>query len=333
MSDFAVAAVRGPLVESIHRVSVAVTRPDGALVAWAGEPEHVTFWRSAAKPFQLLPLVEDGGIEAYGLDRAMLALACGSHNAEPIHREVGARWLAALGLTEADLSCGGHPSLWPALADKMIHDDVVATPLWSNCSGKHSSLLALARLHAWPTSGYEESGHPVQQRVAATIAEWSGLPVESLMWGVDGCTAAAVALPLRGMALAYARLGTSDQPAMRTVREAMIAEPHLLAGTDRLDTILMQTWPGRVIAKIGAEGVYSAALPELGLGLALKVEDGDMKSAGIALVAVLDILTAKFGAEFEWPGDALQPWREPAIRNTRREATGHYGTLGGLRFS
>lgn len=332
MSDFAIVAVRGPLVESLHRVSVAVTRPDGELVAWAGEPEQLTYWRSAAKPFQLLPLVEDGGVAHFGLDRAMLALACGSHNAEPIHREVGARWLAALGLTEADLACGGHPSLWPTLADQMIHDDIVPTPLWSNCSGKHSALLAQARLHNWATSGYEEHGHPVQQRVAATIAAWSGLAPESLVWGVDGCTAAAVALSLRGMAVAYARLGVADQPAMRTVREAMIGEPYLLAGADRLDTVLMQAWPGRVIAKIGAEGVYSATLPELGLGIALKVEDGDQKSAGLALVAVLDAITARFGADRFWPGEALESWREPAIRNTRRESTGHYGTLGGLRF-
>lgn len=333
MSDFAIVAVRGPLVESIHRVSVAVTRPDGTLVASAGDPEQVTFWRSAAKPFQLLPLVEDGGVATFGLDRAMLALACGSHNAEPIHREVGARWLDALGLSERDLACGGHPSLWPALADRMIHDDVIPTPLWSNCSGKHSSLLALARLHGWPTGGYEESGHPVQQRVAATIAEWTGLSESSLVWGVDGCTAAAVALSLRGMSVAYARLGVAEQPAMRTVRDAMMGEPHLVAGTDRLDTILMQAWPGRVVAKIGAEGVYSAALPELGLGIALKVEDGDMKSAGIALVAVLDAVTSKFGGGLDWPGEALEPWRNPPIRNTRREATGHFGAVGGLSFA
>lgn len=333
MVDFAIVAVRGPLVESIHRVSVAVTHPDGELVAWAGDPEQVTFWRSAAKPFQLLPLVEDGGVAAFGLDRAMLALACGSHNAEPIHREIGARWLAALGLSESDLACGGHPSLSPVLADRMIHDDVVPTPLWSNCSGKHSALLALARVHGWPTSGYEEAGHPVQRRVAATIAAWSGLAPEALQWGVDGCTAAAVALTLRGMAVAYARLGAADQSAMRTVRDAMMSEPHLVAGTDRLDTIVMQAWPGRIVAKIGAEGVYSAALPELALGISLKVEDGDMRCAGIALVAVLDAVTARFGGGLDWPNEALQPWREPIIRNTRHQPTGHCGSLGGLRFA
>lgn len=332
MSDFAVVVERGPLVESIHRLSVAVSRPDGSLVAVAGDPELVTFWRSAAKPFQLLPLVEEGGIERFGLDQEMLALACGSHNAEPVHRAVGARWLATLGLNESDLACGGHPSLWPALANEMIHDEVVPMSLWSNCSGKHASLLALALLHGWPTEGYERSGHPVQGRVEQSIATWTGVSAGALAWGIDGCTAAAVALPLRAMARAYARLGIAETPALGVVRDAMMAHPHLVAGTSRLDTELMRTWNGRVIAKIGAEGVYSAAIPELGLGLALKVEDGDMKSAEIALVAVLDAITTEFGSGAAWPSEPLDRWRSPAIRNTRGEATGRFSTVGELTF-
>ncbi|MES2125259.1 MAG: asparaginase [Gemmatimonadota bacterium] len=332
MSDFAVVVERGPLVESIHRLSVAVSRPDGSLVAAAGDPELVTFWRSAAKPFQLLPLVEEGGIDRFGLDQEMLALACGSHNAEPVHRELGRRWLAALDLDEGDLSCGGHPSLWPVLANEMIHDDVVPTPLWSNCSGKHSALLALAKLHGWATAGYEQRGHPVQARVERSIAAWSGVPASELAWGVDGCTAAAVALPLRAMARAYARLGVAETPALAVVRDAMMAHPHLVAGTSRLDTELMRAWSGRAIAKIGAEGVYSAALPELGLGLALKVEDGDMRSAEIALVAVLDALTARLGTVPEWPSHSLDRWRAPVIRNTRGEPTGRFATVGELTF-
>src|SRR4029079_9422346 len=135
--------------------SAAVVTSDGRLVGQTGDPQLITYWRSAAKPFQLMPLVADGGVERFGLDQAMLALACGSHNAESVHREVAARWLTAIGVSESDLACGGHPSRWPALADAMIHDDVTPSPIWSNCSGKHASLLALARLHGWGTSGYE----------------------------------------------------------------------------------------------------------------------------------------------------------------------------------
>jgi len=332
VSDLIVVATRGALAESAHQVSAAVVTAEGQLVGRAGDPALVTYWRSAAKPFQLLPLVTDGGVERFGLDTAMLGLACGSHNAEPIHRAVGARWLAAIGATEADLACGGHPSLWPALADAMIRDDVVPTPLWSNCSGKHAALLALARLHGWDAAGYEAREHPVQQRVCDSIAQWTGLRPDQLQWGVDGCTAAAVALPLDAMARAYANLGVSANPSLRAVRDAMIAEPYLVAGADRLDTVLMQAWPGRVVAKIGAEGVYSAVLPTLGLGLSLKVHDGDMKAATLALVATLESVVARYGSGESWPLDALGAWRAPVIRNTRGATTGRTKVRGGVQW-
>ena len=222
MSDFRIVAVRGSLDESVHHVSAVVVRPDGTLVAQTGNADLLTYWRSASKPFQLLPLVEDGGVERFGLDAEMLALACGSHNAEAAHRVVGARWLAAVGLEERQLSCGGHPSLWSKQADLMVREGVVPTPLWSNCSGKHAGLLALARLHDWSTDGYEGLEHPVQARVAETIARWTEVRAADLVWGVDGCTAAAVALPLRGMARAYASLGAGASPGLAILRDAMM---------------------------------------------------------------------------------------------------------------
>ena len=166
--------MRGSLDESVHHLSAVVVAEDGRRIARTGDPDLFTFWRSASKPFQLLPLVEDGGVERFGIDDEMLALACGSHNAETAHRDVGARWLAAVGLDESQLSCGGHPSLWSTQAEMMIREGVVPTPLWSNCSGKHASLLALAKLHGWPTEGYEAIEHPVQERVAVggCGAEW-----------------------------------------------------------------------------------------------------------------------------------------------------------------
>lgn len=333
MKTFQVVAVRGPLDESVHHVSVAVTDASGRLVAHARTPELMTFWRSAAKPFQLWPLVSAGGIERFGLDPEMLALACGSHNAEPRHREVGQRWLDRVGLAEQDLSCGGHPSLSSRVAEQMVREGVVPTELWSNCSGKHAGLLALARLHGWPTAGYEAIGHPVQDEVARSFAHWSGIPIPALQWGVDGCTAAAVAMPLAATATAWARLGTTDDAAMTTIRQAMLAHPEMVAGTDRLDTALMQAWPGRVAAKIGAEGVYGASLPTLGLGVALKVEDGDLKVAGYALMAVLEALIARFDAAAAWPVETLARWRMPAIKNTRGVATGAWALRGSLTFA
>ncbi len=332
MTDLHVAVVRGALTESTHRISVAVVGPDGRTVAAAGAPGLTTYWRSAAKPYQVMPFVEDGGVETYHLDRRMLALACSSHNAEPVHREVASHWLEVVGVTEDDLACGGHRSLWPSLAEQMIRDDITPTPVWSNCSGKHAAMLAQARMHGWPLAGYQRLEHPVQQRIAATVAEWSGVDASALGWGVDGCTAAAVALPLSAMALAYARLGTSPAAAARQIRDAMMGEPYLIAGADRLDTALMQAWPGRIVVKTGAEGVFGATLPGLGLGIAIKVEDGDGHAAGMALVDVLEQVTRRFDAGQSWPLDGLDAWRAPVIRDTRGEVTGGYQVRGALRF-
>jgi len=333
MSEFTIVATRGGLIESRHRVSAVVVDTGAAVIASAGDAELQTFWRSAAKPFQLLPLLAAGGIERFQLDAEMLALACGSHNGEPVHREVGARWLAAVGLVESELACAGHPSLWPRLAQEMIRDNVIPTPLWSNCSGKHAGMLALATLRNWPRAGYERLGHAVQQEVEAVVSEWTGITAPQLAWGVDGCTAAAVALPLSAMARAYALLGTSTDRHAAAVRDAMMTQPYMVAGAERLDTILMRAWPGRIIVKIGAEGVYCASLPGLGLGLALKIEDGDMKCAGLALVAVLRAIVTRLAPTGEWSFDQFEGWQHPPIRDTHGQATGHWDVVGGLTFA
>jgi L-asparaginase II len=333
MTDFMLVDTRGGHDESWHRLRVAVVDRDGSLLASAGDPSAPVFWRSAAKPFQLWPLVVAGGVTAYGLAPRHLALACASHSAEPRQRAIAAEWLERTGLREADLSCGGHPSLSPAIAASMIREDVVTTPLWSNCSGKHAALAALAQLSEWPVAGYESIEHPVQRLVRDSIAGWSGIPATELSWGVDGCTAAAVASPMLGLARAWCRLGVTDDPAMTQVREAILEYPELIAGADRLDTVLMQAWPGRVLVKVGAEGVYAAALPTLGLGIALKVEDGDMRAAAIALIAVLERILAHVEAPGDWPVDALARWREPVIRNTRGTVVGRTEARGALHLT
>lgn len=333
MTDFMLVDTRGGHDESWHRVRVAVVGRDSDLVAWSGDPEAPVFWRSAAKPFQLWPLVVAGGVSAFGLAARHLALACASHSAEPAQREVAREWLDRIGLREEDLACGGHPSLSPAVAAEMIREGVVATPIWSNCSGKHAALAALAKHSEVPIAGYETLDHPVQRLVRDSIAGWSGVPAADLRWGVDGCTAAAVATSLTGLARAWSRLGTTADPAMASIREAILRHPELIAGADRLDTILMQSWPTRVMVKVGAEGVYAAALPTLGLGIALKVEDGDMRAAGIALVAVLEALVARLDPAGEWPFDAVARWREPEIRNTRGTVVGQTVARGALHFT
>ena len=183
MSAFRIEATRGELVESVHQVSVAVTDAHGALVAEAGDPALVTYWRSAAKPFQALPLLQDGAAAAFDLSDEELALACASHSSEPMHLALTDRFLARIGASESDLACGPHTPLGAEVAEAAARSGVPITPRWSNCSGKHAGMLALALHHGWPTKGYERLGHPVQERIVAEVARWTGVPASGIGYG------------------------------------------------------------------------------------------------------------------------------------------------------
>jgi len=316
--------IRGDIVESRHQVSVAVTDAGGALVARAGDPNLVTFWRSAAKFFQAVPLLTDGAADALGITDEELGLACASHNGEPRHVAIAAGMLEKAGCGPDDLACGPHASLAERVAREMAERGESPTRLHNNCSGKHSGMLAQARFRGWPTGGYQDAAHPVQVRCLEEVARWTGAPARSIGLGVDGCGVTCFALPLRAMALAYARLGArrvggpgSEARAAAADRllRSVTADPFLIAGQSRLCTELLRAGGGKVVAKVGAEGVYCAALPEQGLGVAVKVEDGDFRSSGPALLAVLDQLA---------PGVAPldDEWRRPTILNTRGAAVG-----------
>ena len=324
-------ATRGGLIESAHPVSVAVVDRRGALVAHAGDAELVTFWRSAAKPFQAMPMVADGAADGFGLGSEELALTCASHSSESIHVALAYRILEKIGCTEGDLACGPHPPLSPAVAEQVLRSGTTLTPAWSNCSGKHAGMLALARHHGWPTAGYERAGHPVQQRLLAEVARWSGVPEATIACAVDGCATVCYGLPLGAMALAYARFGTSTEEAPTRAWAAMTGHPRLVAGSGRLCTELMTAAPGRLVAKVGAEGIYSAALREPGLGIAIKVEDGDGRSAQVALLEVLRQLDRRL--KLGLPLDGLAPFAAPPILNTRGQQTGSLHATGRLRFT
>ncbi len=322
------------MVETLHRVSCVVRHRSGTVVATSGEPPPLTWWRSAAKPFQALPLVQDGGAERFGLDDEDLAIACASHSSEPGHLAAVERFMAKVGVSEADLVCGPHPPLSAEVHRGLLRSGQEPTPRWSNCSGKHTGMLALARLHGWSLEGYHEPNHPVQMRIAREISSWAEVPPENLTVSIDGCAATCFGLPLEGMALAWARFGTSPEPSAARLRASMLANPWLIAGTGRPCTEIMEAWPGQVIAKIGAEGVYGAAMPALELGIALKVEDGDMRASAIALVAVLQQLSEKLGAQLPaFPAPELARWIESPVRNTRGTVTGMTRASGHLVFS
>jgi L-asparaginase II len=316
-----VVVTRGGAVESRHRVHAAVVGPGDALVGQAGDPHLTSVWRSGAKPFQVMPFVADGGIDDLGWGDEEIALACGSHGGEPEHVALATSMLQEIGLEEGDLACGPHEPLSPRGIRLAREAGTRYTRLHNNCSGKHAAMLARAHTAGWPTAGYEHRSHQVQQCALAEIAAWTDAGADNLTVAIDGCGLPVVAMPLDRMARAYASLGAAaarGDEAPRRVLHAMRTRPFLVGGTDRFDTVVIEETGGFVITKVGAEGVHSAAVPELGLGMTIKVEDGASRAQYPALVYLLQ----KLGAL----PDALSPrlaeiLRKP-IRNTRNEIVG-----------
>jgi L-asparaginase II len=314
-----VEVTRGDSVESRHRVHAAVVEGD-ELVAGARDPHLVTAWRSCAKPFQVMPLLVSGGFDKLGWGPEELALACASHGGEPEHLAIAARMLGSIGLEEGDLACGPHEPLSARGARLWRESGQPLTRLHNNCSGKHSAMLARAVTMGWPTHGYQRIEHQVQRSCVGEVACWSGVPLDDMGVAVDGCGAAVMILPLDRMALAYARLGTAIEAGEEVparIAAAIRAHPHLLGGTDRFDTVILQETAGRVIAKVGAEGVHTVMIPERRIGFAVKVEDGAIRAQHAAVVAMLqqlDVLP-------DLP-PALARYARKAIKNTRGEVVG-----------
>lgn len=316
-----VVVTRNDVVESRHRVHAAVVQADGTLIDAARDPELLVWWRSCAKPFQVMPLLRSGGFDALGWDTEALALACASHGGEPEHVSIAERMLASLGLEEGDLACGPHEPLAGRGVRMAREAGARITRLHNNCSGKHAAMLARARQVGMDTTGYERPDHPVQQDCLRAVAEWSGLPSASIAVGVDGCGVSVFALPLANMALSYARLvhaAASGDRASRRVVSAMTSHPMLVGGTDRFDTVLMEACGGNVLCKIGAEGVHTFAIVDRGLGFALKVEDGAPRAQYPAVLALLEA----YGALPPVLPEALRDYARRIVRNTRGETVG-----------
>lgn len=331
-SEFRVVSLRGDFVESSHSVSVAVCSPDGHLRASSGNLGRVTVLRSAAKPFQALPLVTDGAADQFGVSDEELALACASHNSDRSQVAIVAAWLERIGCTEAELACGPHPPLSRDLAirgpDTPKADPAPRSPLSSNCSGKHTGMLTLAMHHDWERQGYNERGHPVQDRILESLSEFVEFPAGWIGQAVDGCAAVTFALPLTNAATGFARLVAWSDDAPRRVVRAMTARPDLVAGHGRLCTDLMRAFPGKVLAKVGAEGVYCAALIDEELGVALKVENGDWRACNVALLAVLEQL----GLDLD-SAPQLDRYRRLPVKNTRRKQVGVMEARGEIAIS
>jgi L-asparaginase II len=328
-----VEATRGEMVESRHRGACAVTDADGTIILAIGDIARPAYARSAIKPLQALPLIESGAADAFQLGAGEIALACASHRGEPMHVAAVSAWLARIGLGPGDLECGTHAPTDPAAAQALYRAGASPSPLHNNCSGKHAGFLTTARFFGEGVRGYIAAAHPVQQRVEAVLAAMTGLDLSAAPRGTDGCGIPVIGMPLSGLARAMARLATPARlpekrgAAGRRILEAMAAEPLMVAGTGTFVSAVLATTRGSALVKNGAEGMFCAALPAQGLGIALKIADGAGRAAEVAMGAVLRRLGALDAAQLK----ALARFLAPDITNVAGKAVGRLrSTLGGI---
>ena len=321
-----VVVTRGAIVESHHRVHAAIVDASGRMIGAAREATTVAHWRSCAKPFQVMPLLESGGFDRLGWGDDQLALACASHGGEPEHVAIAEGMLASIGMEQGDLACGPHEPLAQRGQKLLRESGARPNRLHNNCSGKHAAMLGHAHASGWPAYGYERREHPVQRDCLREVARWTGLDASCIGQAVDGCGVVVFALPLESMARGYARLADaarrSNEIPSRIVH-AMQTRPFLIGGSDRFDTALIEATEGRCIAKIGAEGVHSVAIIDEGIGIAVKVEDGNQRAQFPAVIGVLQHMGA---LPKELP-PRLADFLQRSLRNTRGEVVGEVRLL------
>ncbi|ABZ84282.1 l-asparaginase ii [Heliomicrobium modesticaldum Ice1] len=323
MSAVLVEVVRGAMVENRHRGAIVVVDGEGRRVASVGEPS-VTYMRSSSKPLMTLPLVEQGGLEQFGLGDEHLAIFASSHAGEEEHRRVVLESLQRIGLAETALACGTHTPFDRKTADALRAAGQKPTVLHCNCSGKHTGVLAYALFKGYPIDNYCDPKHPAEVEILTAVADMAGVKPEDVVIGVDGCSIPVYGMPLENIALSFARLGLANygtaerRKACARICRAMIAHPFLISGTGRLDTDLMTVTKGAVVAKIGADGVYALAVPEKGWGLAAKVEDGNMKVLGPIILEAL----SQLGLLSAEQRKALAAHDRYAVKNNVKEVVG-----------
>jgi L-asparaginase II len=316
------AVTRGEAVDSVHRGSIAVVDAAGRVLFGAGDPDVVTMTRSTLKPFQALPFVAAGGVERFGFSAPQVALLCASHSGESRHMEAVADMLARAGNVEADLQCGTHaPGHYEARGE--VPPPPPYPVLAHNCSGKHSGMLAYCTLCALPKQSYLDFDHPLQQAIRGAVAHYLETPEAALASGTDGCSAPNYAVPLLRLAQGFAKLASGRDDARfarapRLLADAMLRYPEMVAGEARSDLALMQAGRGDWLAKIGAEGVQAIGIRSAGVGIAIKIADGNKRALRPVIAAVLEQLALLDSAA----SVALAEWRAPVVRNYRGIATG-----------
>jgi len=327
-----VEVTRGPLVESRHRGAGAVVDAGGAVVFSFGDVERPVYPRSAVKALQALPLIESGAADRLGLGDKEIALACASHSGEAAHVAGVAAMLGKAGADAGSLACGAHWPLGEKAARALARSGAAPSALHNNCSGKHAGFLCLACASGWDSRGYETPSHPVQRAAKAAIEDLTGAALGEDVCGADGCSIPTYAVPLRALAHAFARFASGEglaparREAARRIRAAVAAHPEMVAGEGRFDTEVMTLLGSRAFTKTGAEGVFCAALPAAGLGLAVKADDGAARAAQVVIAALI----ARFLPMSEPERARFATFASPAVTNWNGLEVGRIRAAGAL---
>ncbi|ANF97045.1 asparaginase [Paenibacillus bovis] len=324
MGDILVHAIRGDSVESVHGGSAVVVNAGGQVLYEIGEPQLPVYSRSCMKPVQAIPLILSGAADKYQLTNREIAVCCASHNGEPMHIETVNGMMSRAGIDLDLLNCGIHAPYSLEAYEQLLLSGHKPAPVHNNCSGKHAGMLLTAKAIGADLDSYIHPDHQVQQKVMEQLSILSGLEESEIPTGLDGCGLPTHLLPLEQLALVFARLAAPHQlpadtaDAVKRIIHAMFEHPEMIGGTGEFDTVLMQQMKGRVIGKVGAEGVFCMALPEHGLGIAIKIDDGNRRGAYPAAVEILEQLHILNDED----RSVLDEFRTPVQQNHRQEDAG-----------
>lgn len=297
MSEVVVKIFRGNLIENLYRGDVSIIKNPGNSIYSLGDEQKLTYWRSAAKPIQALPVIYSGAYQRYGFTDQELAIMAGSHNGEEKHIKLVFSILDKINLTEKDLKCGICPPVHRPTANYLKKNGIEITPAYNPCSGKHAAQLSLCKYYSWPVTDYYSVNHPVQQMILDIVGDISEYTKEKIYLGIDDCTVPVFGMPLKNMSKAYARIANWEslpkqyKQAAQKMFFSMVNNPDIVGGTDRFDTDLMKVSDGNLVAKSGADGVFCIGIryekEDSSLGITIKMESGNMKFMPLAVIRIL----------------------------------------------
>ncbi len=318
MADILVEVTRGDQVESIHRGHIVVADSRGTILYQVGNPDCIICLRSCGKPLQALPIITSGAADKFQLTPSELAVMCGSLSGQDFHLTAITSILEKIELDESALNCGIHRPSHRPTARKLQQEGKKPSPLHNNCAGKHVAMLTLCVYHGWPLENYISPEHPLQQLILDTVSSLTEVPVAQIGIGIDGCGVPVFFLPLANLARAYAKLTSRVDPAINRLLEVSLANPEMIAGSERICTDIMQALGKKVFAKTGAEGGYAMSLMEQGWGVGIKIEDGSTRALNPVIVETLKQL----GVLSREDETRLKTYHHPLIVNHRKETVG-----------